>query len=529
VLRFWRNPEFVRHTRAELRSTRAVMVAVIVLLVCAMIGLACWSERQTILANAEYSAQHYDGEWTAYAAKLRTENGSQTWLLLCKWLFGLQGGLLTLWSLFACAQSVAGERDRKTWDFQRTTSLTPAEILIGKLVGEPVVVYFGVLCALPITLAAGLAGGLSIWMLLAAYVSILVGALFLGLCGLWLSTLLESRSRGVGLIAGLGVYGFTVGTFGFATSWFPGLAAFSPLTGLHAVLELSFNERKDVTPVLFGHSVPWLWISLLLYGSFGAWIVLMLVRNLKRDYEEIRPLSRWQAVGCAAFLNFVFYALFRAPKVVADVGYTLDSRLIATFMVGINGMILFAIGLASLTPHERLKVWWRNRSEGIISLFSEDGLPWPWLALSSLVAYGLLVWGLLSWRLSLDFQTRTFGTAAAQLLVVLVFITRDILFIQWCTLTRMRQPVVKGFFLLALYYAAAGVVTAIASISGETAAVAALSILTPVGAFNPQIEWLHFPASIYEGLALQAGLIAVIVVGISNRLGRVGLVAPSGD
>jgi len=90
------------------------MVAVIVVLVCAMIGLACWSERQSILANAEYSAQHYDGAWTAYAAKLRAENGRQTWLLLCKWLFGLQGGLLTLWSLFACAQPIAGRRDRKT-------------------------------------------------------------------------------------------------------------------------------------------------------------------------------------------------------------------------------------------------------------------------------------------------------------------------------------------------------------------------------------------------------------------------------
>ena len=34
------------------------------------------------------------------------------------------------------------------------------------------------------------------------------------------------------------------------------------------------------------------------------------VRNLKRDYSEIRPLSRWQVVGCVAFVNFVFYALF---------------------------------------------------------------------------------------------------------------------------------------------------------------------------------------------------------------------------
>src|SRR5215470_5333816 len=127
--------------------------------------------------------------------------------------------------------------------------------------------------------------------------------------------------------------------------------------------------------------------------------------------------------------------------------HTLDSRVIATFMVGVNGVILFAIGLASLTPHERLKIWWRNRSKVPSNLFSEDGLPWPWVALSAVVAYALLVWGLLAWRLSLDFHTRTFGIAAAQLLVVLVFITRDVLFLQLCTLTRMRQPIVKGFFL----------------------------------------------------------------------------------
>jgi len=67
----------------------------------------------------------------------------------------------------------------------------------------------------------------------------------------------------------------------------------------------------------------------------------MLVRNLKRDYSEIRPLSRWQAVGCAAFLNFVFYALLRFG---ANTGSGTDSRLLATFMVSINGAILLPLG-----------------------------------------------------------------------------------------------------------------------------------------------------------------------------------------
>lgn len=522
MLKFWRNPEFVRHVRAELRPARAVTVAMVVLFLCALIGLACWSERQSIVANAEYSAQHYDGKWTAYAEKLRQENGQQTWVLLCKWLFGLQCGLVTFWSLFACAQSVSAERDRKTWDFQRATSLTPAEILIGKLLGEPVLAYFGMLCVLPVTLLAGLLGGLSFWSLLAAYGSLVTGALFLGLVGLWLSTLVETRSRGLGMIAALGFYGVTMGTYGFASSWFPGLAALSPVTGLHKVLSLDFDGHADMVPTLFGHSVPWFLLTLLLDCSFGTWLVLMLVRNLKRDYSEIRPLSRWQAVGCAAFLNFVFYALL---KFGGRTGYATDSRLLATFMVSINGAILFAMGLATLTPQERLKVWWRQRAAGTTSLFSEDGLPWPWLVLSAVVAYALMVWGLLAWRLSMDFHTRALGMAAVQLLVVLIFITRDILFIQWCTLTRMRQPVVKGFFFLCLYYVAAAVVIAISSIPGEPSGIAALSILTPVGVFDPRIEGLHFSASVYEGLALQVGLIAVIVVAISNRLGRMGMVA----
>jgi hypothetical protein len=518
VLKFWRNPEFVRHLRAELRPARAVTVAVVVLFLCALIGLACWSQRQELLDTAERSAQQWDGKWTEYAENLRHDNARQTWLLLCRWLLGLQAGLLTFWSLFMCAQSVSGERDQKTWDFQRTTSLTSRELILGKLLGEPVLAYFGTLCVLPITFWSGLAGGISFWTLLAGYIEVVAAALFLGLCGLWLSTLLETRSRGIGLLGALGFYGFTLGTYGLAMSWFPGLAAFSPVTGLYRVMDLRFEGGRDVHPMLFGHAVPWLLMSLLLYGSFGAWLAVMLLRNLKRDYSEIRLLSRWQVVGCVAFLNFVFYALFSSR------GSTVQSDELTTFMVGLNGAILFVVGLASLTPQERLKVWWRGRAEETSNMFSEDGLPWPWLALSAVVAYALLVWGLLAWRFALDFRPGSLRTAAMQLLVVLIFITRDLLFIQWCTLTRFRQPVLKGILFLCLYYAAAGVLVALSSLSGEAATMVTLNILTPAGIFDPRAAWGHFSGSLYTGLALEAGLIAVILVAISNRLGRPSLV-----
>ena len=516
--KFWRNPEFVRHVRAELRPARAVTVAVVVLMVCVLIGLACWSEKESALQMADRNAHVLGGEWIKFAQHQHEDFFRQAWLLFCQWLFGLQAGLIPLWALFMCAQSVSGEREHKTWDFQRTTSLTSAELAIGKLLGEPVLAYFGALCALPVTFVAGLAARFSVWNILNAYMGLIACTLFMGACGLWLSILIENRSRSIGLVGTAGLYGLALSTYGFFGSWFPGLAAFSPFTNLYRILELQFRFQGYVAPRLFGHALPWLLMSLLLHASFGVWLALMVLRNLKRDYPEIRPLSRWRAVGCAAFLNFVFYALFSTHNALVK------SDVLASFMVAINGVILFAIGLASLTPPERLKVWWRARSEGTVGMFSEDGLPWPWLVLSAAVAYGLMVWGLLAWRFALDFHFWSLRMAGLQLAAVLVFVTRDILFIQWCTLTRLRQPVLKGFLFLCLYYAAAGVAVALSGISGDAAAMAALNLLTPAGVFQATFGWGHNSASLYGGLALQVGVIGLILVAISNRLGRPSLV-----
>jgi hypothetical protein len=523
VLRFWRNPEFVRHVRAELRPTRAVTVAVVTLFVCGLIWLSCWSFVQQDLENARSGLQRYGGEqWMARVAMLEKNIFHETWLLFFWWVFAIQGVMLTLWSLFACVQSVSGERDRKTWDFQRATSLTSSEFLVGKLIGEPILTYFLVLCLLPFTVMGGLVGGISLSGLVSAYLLMLGGSLFLGVCGVFLSTLIESGSRGITLLIGLAMYFMTAGAMGMTNSGFPGLAAFSPLSGIMGMY--SPNEPTfHRLPTLFGKPVPWLLLSLLLWVTFGSWIVLMLVRNLKRDYDEIRPLSRWQAVGCAAFLNFVLYAMVN-PARFGQAG----SHELMSLMIGVNGLILFAIGLATLTPQERLRVWWRQRASGSMAMFSEDGLPWPWLALSAVTAYALIVWGTLAWDKALPFEMKSLERAAVQLLVVLVFITRDVLFLQWCKLTHMSRPVFKGLMYLCLYYAAAVVLIVLFGQASETNALRVLSLLTPVGAANPEAEGFRFPASLYLGIALQAGVLAAIVAAIGGRMNRRLLAVASG-
>jgi hypothetical protein len=69
------------------------------------------------------------------------------------------------------------------------------------------------------------------------------------------------------------------------------------------------------------------------------------------------------------------------------------------------------------------------------------------------------------------------------------------------------------------------VVVALCSISGESSSIAALNILTPTGIFQAMDSWEHNLGGLYAGLALQAGVIAVILVAISHRLGRPSLVA----
>jgi hypothetical protein len=525
--RLWTNPEFVRHRRAELRPVRAITVAVVVLVLCLLIGLACWSHEQSQLLSLQQAAEEWGTErWRSAAQSLQENFAQRTWLLFYRWLVGLQGVALTFWTLFSCVQSVSGERDRKTWDFQRTTRLTPVELLIGKFLGEPVLVSFAVLCAAPITLIAGLAGGLSFGTVISAFVFLATTSLFLGLCGMWLSTLLESRTRGVGLIGALALYGLTLGAYGMRESGLPGLAAVSPLTGIIDLIAGRLPAPFRFVPTLFGYEVSWLVMNVLLCGAFSAWLALMLIRNLKRDYPEIRPLSRWQAIGCAAFLNFLIYALISPGKLTDSLkgmvrqGQFPDAKSVALFAVAMNGLILFLMGLATLTPQERLKVWQRKRAKGTAAIFADDGLPWPWLGISAVVAYALMIWGLLAWDHTLPLDMSTLQASAIRLILVLVFVARDVLFLQWCMLTRLRQPVVKGFLFLCLYYVAAAVLTTLASVTSQDAGRWMLALLTPVQVFDPHVSGAAFPPATYVGLLLQMAIIGTIVTAIHSRLQR---------
>ena len=523
MLRFWRNPEFVRHRRAELRRNRALAVMLVVLVVCTLIGLSCWASHASEMEALRQGRLEFNNpQWLV---ELEQNYARDIWRVFYRWIILLQAGVLCFWSLLSCAQSVSGERERKTWDFQRTTRLSPGELLIGKLFGEPVLAYFIGICCLPVALVAAVMGGIPLADFVSAYILIFAGALFIGRVGLWLSSLLETRSRGFGLIGALAFFVLFALAYNFRTTNFPGLAGFSPLAGLLSLLELDEGSFRASMATIFGQKVPWLLDSLLLYVTFGAWLLVMLLRNLKRDYEGMRLLTRWQALGCAAFLNFVVYAFFHLHE-----WQNMGSHEFATMVVGLNAIVLFTIGLATLIPYERLKVWNRRRAVGEATLFAEEGLSWPWLAISAVIAYGLLVWGLFAWRNVLGFELNILAGSALQLLTVLLFVTADVLFIQWCRLTRMRAPLLKGVLYLGLYYAAATVLTVLTGLQSQSSADAISGLLTPAAAFDNRITTFHVPLSVMVGWVIQCGVIGLLITAITRRVQRPALApAAAGD
>ncbi len=50
MIPIWKNPEFVRHLRAEVRMTRALTVAAVVVVIALLSWLGCWGSRASEMA-----------------------------------------------------------------------------------------------------------------------------------------------------------------------------------------------------------------------------------------------------------------------------------------------------------------------------------------------------------------------------------------------------------------------------------------------------------------------------------------------
>ncbi len=489
MLPFWRNPEFVRHLRAELRPARLLSAVVITYIVIALIGMVVFNQN-------EPAPELY-----------RTFYGI---------IAMMAPALLLLWCLSVGSQAVAGERELKTFDFLRTTRLSSAELLAGKLLGSPILAYVIYACALTVIIPVGVAAGFSLGGILLTVLLTLCTALLLGLAGMWVSMLVEKMNRGAGVLLLFFCWPFlAMGLTPGRPGELPGFNCLSPLPAvMWAHGEHDFFTKTGTVPV-FGVQVPYAIVTLGLYLTIAAWLVLMIVRNLKKELEEIRLLSRWQAIGFAFYINILFYAFLDLREVLKTPGNAMTITWMGLLLTGATTAM---VGLATLSPPERLKIWSRRREAGEEGYLSEDGLPWPWMIVTAAMGFGMLLAQTLALRNGpgREFHLTYAAIAALQLLA---FTMRDVVFLQWCKLTRMKSPVSKGVLLLVLYYFAASMVIVVASSVSSKEGLFAARVLTPMFYFEKP-DLAAAAAGMLTGVAVQGAVIAVLLGAIGGRLQR---------
>lgn len=477
------NPEFVRHARAQLRPVRALSAGLVALALAFLAGLICWSA---------------------------ADSGARA-AMFFRVMFLAQGAVLLLWAVSDCGQAIARERELKTLDFVKTTALTPGEIVAGKLFGAPVLGYFAIACTLPFSLGAAIIGDLPFPQVLLAYGLVLVQVVFWSLVALWMSMLTD---RGVGVAAALVPLLIVMVAAATADSEtvFSGLASLC----VPVLLGPLFGIPAAPTPVFFGLRVPLALLNVFIHGSLGAWFALMLVRNVKKDAEQRRMLSNGQSVGLAVWLNVLFYACLNPALISTKTAeHTISADTLAEIVVGINALVLILIGLSVLVPAERLKNWWRQSDSPRISRLVLS-LPWTWQITAGGCCFLLLSAMALAMSKTVPLQAWQLPENGLRWLVLLAFICRDVLFLQWCLLTGLKRPVLKGILFIWLYYFAVAIVVNVAFISAPSWQQIVMPLVTPFLVFDLAAG----SAPHLTGAAIQVVVAGLLVYAITRRVRR---------
>jgi len=491
MVNFWENPELIRHVRMEMRPRRMILAATVSVALCLMAWIL-----------------------SAQMNNLNGHSNDKEYLqVIFSLLAGGQAAILILWSFSSCSQAISNERTMKTFDFLRTTRLTSAELLTGMLFGVPVMAYFVTTLTYGISALAGLMGGFPLEAILATYFFLIVVTVVFSLAGLTISMMVAKPRAGIGVMFAF-VWAFSILGSMAPQGVFPALQS---LLVVPALMPLFGNADVMIPRYVsfFGADVPQWMVTLVLYGSFGAWLIVMLLRNLKREREDIKLLSRWQGIGFAVYMNLLAFGMLDIHKLLEECVYAKDAALEAANLatggfVVLNFFIFYAVGLTTLSTPERLKHWWRERSN-LASYFSDDGPSWPWVVLVAAIALALFAF---ESSMSPGIPNGKWTWPVWEIVVLLTFAVRDVMFIQWCTLTRMKDAVGKAVAFILLYYFA--VVTVLAMFQkSEKIWQRGLAILTPVWAFFGE----HRDASL-AGAVIQVAITVALGYLIHQRFAK---------
>jgi hypothetical protein len=387
--------------------------------------------------------------------------GSLGWATqLLSTLFTLQALALAAGGGIACVNAIYKEKDQNTFDYQRVTRLTPLELTLGKLFGAPLFMYFVCLCCTPLVIFAAVRSEANFTFVLAAYAVLIVGSVLVHALALLVSLVAVRGAHTASILLILLVLWF-FSVIPMAAWQSLRLGSLLPFSSSTLVTQKQWNPRPTlfeqyrasdggfpgVTDVFFGHTIPHFPVLLVIDGLLIAWLLLALVRNIKRDPVQYELYSGFQTFGLVIFINCVLLAFVNWRSGLFDA----QSALLAA-----NIVLLGSLGLAQLRNRDRARRILRGRKAAGVS-WNDLTWPAPLMFITSMTA-SLLI--LVAASLSNDPHKEWSPTFAIfRFLFVTVWLMRDMQFLQWMTLRRGKRPLVMGVLYLTAFYAAVWIVT----------------------------------------------------------------------
>jgi hypothetical protein len=429
-----RNPELLRYLRSELRTSRLVVTLVGALAGALLMALF-------VLTNSDKSQLESAVYWRNVHAAILTASSM----------------ILVLWSLLNASQAIVSERTHRTFDFWRTTRLSPLTLAIGKLLGAPLLAWLQFATVLPVLLFTGLLAGYSLAVTLGSLLVIAVFNLALSAVALCASMRAPDARRANLMMLAI-LIGIFVSFAGGAPSggYAPAASAWTALTPAPAI-GLMLDARPGPV-MLFDRIVPPLPVTLVLSLVVLAWCLVALVRCIKFEPDERSLFSPMQVVGASATVLLFVYAAFRptaeSPSLNSDMAshFTLVD-LLATGVSAGMACLYFTINSTLLTRDNlrqelRTRVSWQILMR-IIS---------PWLATGGIALVGAVV-ALLGYAPTYARESPNWFAVLVTYVSVALYAARDGLFLQWMISQRVKAPVLKGSVLLGCYYLAASTVS----------------------------------------------------------------------
>lgn len=324
--------------------------------------------------------------------------------LIFVWALAAEAVVLLGYATTRVVGSVMNERLDKTWDLQRLTPLSSAEIAGGKFLGAPLFAYFLALLFVPWALLGRMLMtqappiGL-VW----AHVLLACGAFLIISLGLLVSAYAERMIGG-----------------GSPTT----AAALMAFFALQAGVWL-YELLKGGGPVTYyGFEIPLRPFLALSALAFGAWALAGACWRIGKDLLERRRC--WRLPAFIVFLTFF------------QLGFPARSGSFAILLPVILCYLAATMNPAGL---EDVKLW--VEASGPRSL-----------DLTPLWIQGLITCLVLAAALTLSpGPSSGLGVPEARLPLLLVFFaTRDLAFLQWCRFTQTRRPeVLAGVYITLLY------------------------------------------------------------------------------